>query len=69
MNESSVVCRVVGCQNSGIPITILTDEIIPINVICGPCGTEITDITFIQTLSDTEENVSDIDETLPNVES
>lgn len=33
-----------------IPITIVTDEIIPVNVMCGPCGTEITDITFVQTL-------------------
>jgi hypothetical protein len=69
MNESSVVCRVAGCQNSGIPIIILTDEIIPINVVCGPCGTEITDITLIEIPSDIEETVSDIDETPPNVES
>jgi len=54
MNESIVICRIAGCQNSGMPITILTDEIIPINVVCGPCGTQITDITFMQILSNVE---------------
>ena len=54
MNESIVICRVAGCQNSGMAITIITDEVDPINVVCGPCGTEITDITFMQTLSNIE---------------
>jgi hypothetical protein len=54
MNESIVVCRVAGCQNSGMAITIITDEVDPINVVCGPCGTQITDITFMQILSNVE---------------
>ncbi len=62
MNESIVVCHVLGCQNMNMPITIITDEIVPVNVICGPCGTEITDITLIEPLPD-------IDETLPLIES
>jgi hypothetical protein len=47
MNESSVTCRVAGCPNFGVAINIITDEVVPVNVICGPCGTEITDISFV----------------------
>ena len=47
MNESTVVCRVPGCPNFGVVITIVTDEVVPVNVQCGPCGTQITDITAI----------------------
>ena len=64
MNESIVVCRVAGCPNSGMAITIITDEVDPINVVCGPCGTEITDITLIEIPSNIEETVSDIDENI-----
>jgi hypothetical protein len=69
MNEFNVVCRVLGCQNINMAVNIITEEIIPVNVICGPCGTEITDITLIEPLTDIDETLTDIDETLPLIES
>lgn len=50
MNESIVICRVLGCSNFGKEISIITDKNPPVNVICGPCGTQITDITFVTDL-------------------
>ena len=51
MNESIVICRTPGCSNVGVAINILTDEFPPVNVVCGPCQQEITDIKFIKTIN------------------
>lgn len=43
MEEYKVICRVAGCPCVGMH-TIINHEGFPINVICGGCGTEITEI-------------------------
>jgi hypothetical protein len=45
MNEFNAVCRVLGCPNFGVP-KLLTVE--PVNVTCGACQTQITDIINLE---------------------
>lgn len=41
MNEHTVTCHTVGCENDGIGIVIIEPGEI---IVCGPCGQQITDI-------------------------
>jgi hypothetical protein len=49
MNEFSAVCRVLGCPNFGV-LKFLAVE--PVNVVCGACQTQITDIIDLGVVSD-----------------
>ena len=38
-----VICHTEGCSNSGVPIEMTTSD--DAVMVCGVCGTQITDIT------------------------
>jgi hypothetical protein len=46
MKTFKVICRVEGCENENIVINISSEDKSPV-VVCGPCGTLITDIVSV----------------------
>lgn len=39
-----VTCKIIGCPNSFLEMDAIS-ELVPENVVCGPCGNQITDIS------------------------
>jgi len=45
MNKFNALCRTTGCPSFILPAYILSEELELVNVTCGSCGQQITDIT------------------------
>ena len=46
-----VTCKTTGCPNSFLAVDVIS-ETFPENVVCGPCGNQITDISAQVTVTE-----------------